>query len=106
MYSRLAYSKAIEEEGQAPTLQGKDPTPIVASSMLSLRCKRRLSLALNVARHRTLLSSGVQPRIFFLQEPLGFSDVLDIDISDAIERKLRKIAEKYPVMKIPLTAGL
>ena len=37
---------------------------------------------------------------------LGFSDVLDIDISDAIERKLRKNAEKYPVMKIPLTAGL
>jgi len=37
---------------------------------------------------------------------LGFSDVLDIDISEAIERKLRKNAEKYPVMKIPLTAGL
>src|SRR5881409_4533563 len=37
---------------------------------------------------------------------LGFSDVLGIDISEAIERKLRKNAEKYPVMKIPLTAAL
>jgi len=37
---------------------------------------------------------------------LGFSDVLDIDISEAIETKLRKNAEKYPVMKTPLTAGL
>ena len=30
---------------------------------------------------------------------LGFSDVMGIDISEAIETKLRKAAEKYPVMK-------
>jgi NTP pyrophosphatase (non-canonical NTP hydrolase) len=37
---------------------------------------------------------------------LGFSDIMGIDISDAIEAKLRKAAEKYPVRKIPITAGL
>jgi len=30
---------------------------------------------------------------------LGFSDVLGIDVSGAIEATLRKNAEKYPVMK-------
>jgi dCTP diphosphatase len=30
---------------------------------------------------------------------LGFSDILGIDISKAIEGKLRKNAEKYPLMK-------
>jgi dCTP diphosphatase len=30
---------------------------------------------------------------------LGFSDSMDIDISEAIHAKLRKAAEKYPVMK-------
>ena len=30
---------------------------------------------------------------------LGFSDVMGIDISEAIEAKLRKAADKYPVMK-------
>jgi NTP pyrophosphatase (non-canonical NTP hydrolase) len=30
---------------------------------------------------------------------LGFSDVMGIDISEAIDTKLRKAAEKYPVMK-------
>jgi len=30
---------------------------------------------------------------------LSFSDVMGIDISEAIEAKLRKAAEKYPVMK-------
>lgn len=33
---------------------------------------------------------------------LGFSDVMGIDISEAIESKLRKAAEKYPVVKISL----
>ena len=33
---------------------------------------------------------------------LGFSDVLDIDISEAIEAKLRKNAEKYPAAKTSL----
>jgi NTP pyrophosphatase (non-canonical NTP hydrolase) len=36
----------------------------------------------------------------------GFSDIMGIDISDAIEAKLRKAAEKYPVRKTPITAGL
>lgn len=36
---------------------------------------------------------------------LGFSDVMDIDISESIETKLRKAAEKYPVTKILLTAS-
>ena len=35
---------------------------------------------------------------------LGFSDVLDIDVSDAIERKLRKNGEKYPVAGPKLSA--
>lgn len=30
---------------------------------------------------------------------LGFSDVMSIDISEAIHAKLRKAAEKYPAMK-------
>lgn len=30
---------------------------------------------------------------------LSFSDVMSIDISEAIERKLRKAAEKYPATK-------
>ena len=30
---------------------------------------------------------------------LGFSDVMSIDISEAIRAKLKKAAEKYPVMK-------
>jgi NTP pyrophosphatase (non-canonical NTP hydrolase) len=30
---------------------------------------------------------------------LGFSDVMSIDISEAIRAKLQKAAEKYPVMK-------
>ena len=33
---------------------------------------------------------------------LGFSDVMAIDISEAIEAKLRKAAEKYPVTKTSL----
>ncbi len=33
---------------------------------------------------------------------LGFSDVMRIDISEAIDTKLRKAAEKYPVMKARL----
>ncbi len=33
---------------------------------------------------------------------LGFSDVMGIDISEAIEAKLRKAAEKYQVMKTSL----
>jgi len=33
---------------------------------------------------------------------MGFSDVMGIDISEAIEAKLRKAAEKYPVMKTSL----
>ncbi len=37
---------------------------------------------------------------------LGFSDIMGVDISDAIEAKLRKAAEKYPVTKTPITAGL
>ena len=37
---------------------------------------------------------------------LGFSDVLDIDISEAIEAKLRKNAVKYPTVKTSLTAEL
>ena len=37
---------------------------------------------------------------------LGFSDVLDIDISNAIETKLRKNAEKYPMVKTSLSAEL
>src|SRR5438552_5145408 len=32
----------------------------------------------------------------------GFSDVMGIDISEAIEAKLRKAAEKYQVMKTSL----
>lgn len=35
---------------------------------------------------------------------LGFSDVLDIDISDAIISKIRKNGEKYPVSKQSLPA--
>jgi dCTP diphosphatase len=35
---------------------------------------------------------------------LGFSDVMDIDISEAIKAKLRKAAEKYPVMNTSLGA--
>ncbi len=30
---------------------------------------------------------------------LGFSDVMRIDISEAIHAKLKKAAEKYPIMK-------
>ena len=37
---------------------------------------------------------------------LGFSDVMGIDISEAIEAKLRKAAEKYPPTKTQLTAGI
>jgi dCTP diphosphatase len=37
---------------------------------------------------------------------LGFSDVLGIDISEVVEAKLKKNAEKYPVMKTSLTAEL
>jgi len=37
---------------------------------------------------------------------LSFSDVTGIDISEAIESKLRKAAEKYPVVKTSLTAEL
>src|SRR6266849_506829 len=37
---------------------------------------------------------------------LSFSDIMGVDISDAIEAKLRKAAEKYPVLKTPITAGL
>jgi NTP pyrophosphatase (non-canonical NTP hydrolase) len=37
---------------------------------------------------------------------LGFSDVLGIDISEVIEAKLRKNAEKYPVVKTSLSAEL
>lgn len=33
---------------------------------------------------------------------LGLSDVMGIDISEAIEAKLRKAAEKYPVIKTSL----
>src|SRR5437660_12891461 len=33
---------------------------------------------------------------------LGFSDVMGIDISEAIEAKLRKAVEKYQVMKTSL----
>ncbi len=33
---------------------------------------------------------------------LGFSDVMGIDISEAVEAKLRKAADKYPVMKTSL----
>ncbi len=33
---------------------------------------------------------------------LGFSDVMGIDISEAIEAKLKKAAEKYPVIKTSL----
>jgi len=33
---------------------------------------------------------------------LGFSDVMGIDISEAIEAKLRRAAEKYQVMKTSL----
>jgi NTP pyrophosphatase (non-canonical NTP hydrolase) len=33
---------------------------------------------------------------------LGFSDVMGIDISEAIEAKLRRAAEKYPAMKTSL----
>jgi len=35
---------------------------------------------------------------------LGFSDVLNVDISEAIERKLRKNGEKYPVARSRLVA--
>ena len=35
---------------------------------------------------------------------LGFSDVLGIDVSDAIESKLRKTSEKYPVVGPMLSA--
>jgi NTP pyrophosphatase (non-canonical NTP hydrolase) len=35
---------------------------------------------------------------------LGFSDVLGIDVSEAIERKLLKSAEKYPVVGPKLSA--
>ncbi|OLE70204.1 nucleotide pyrophosphohydrolase [archaeon 13_1_20CM_2_51_12] len=37
---------------------------------------------------------------------LGFSDVLGIDISEAIQAKLRKNGEKYPVMRTSLRAEL
>lgn len=37
---------------------------------------------------------------------LSFSDVLSTDIAEAIDAKLRKNAEKYPVIKTPLTAEL
>jgi dCTP diphosphatase len=37
---------------------------------------------------------------------LSFSDVLSIDIAEAIDAKLRKNAEKYPAIKTPLTAEL
>ena len=35
---------------------------------------------------------------------LGFSDVLDIDVSQAVEQKLRKNGEKYPVAGAKLAA--
>lgn len=37
---------------------------------------------------------------------LGFSDVMSIDISEAIHAKLKKAAEKYPVMKNSLEPKL
>jgi len=37
---------------------------------------------------------------------LGFSDVLEVDISKAIEVKLRKNAVKYPVTKTSIAAEL
>jgi dCTP diphosphatase len=37
---------------------------------------------------------------------LGFSDVLGIDISEAIDAKLRKNAEKYPMVKTLLRAEI
>jgi NTP pyrophosphatase (non-canonical NTP hydrolase) len=36
---------------------------------------------------------------------LGFSDLIGIDISKAIEAKLKKAAEKYPVIKTSLRAN-
>lgn len=35
---------------------------------------------------------------------LGFSDVLGIDVSNAVERKLRKNSEKYPPVRPNLSA--
>jgi NTP pyrophosphatase (non-canonical NTP hydrolase) len=35
---------------------------------------------------------------------LGFSDVVGIDVSEAIERKLRKNGEKYPIVGPKLSA--
>ena len=35
---------------------------------------------------------------------LGFSDVLDIDISEAVELKLKKNGERYPIAGPKLTA--
>lgn len=35
---------------------------------------------------------------------LGFSDVVGIDLSTAVERKLRKNAEKYPIEKPRISA--
>jgi NTP pyrophosphatase (non-canonical NTP hydrolase) len=35
---------------------------------------------------------------------LGFSDVLGIDVSEAIQRKLRKSGEKYPIAEPKLSA--
>jgi len=37
---------------------------------------------------------------------LGFSDVMSIDISEAIHAKLKKAAEKYPVMQNSLESKL
>lgn len=37
---------------------------------------------------------------------LGFSDLIRVDISKAIEAKLKKAAEKYPVIKTSLRAEL
>ena len=37
---------------------------------------------------------------------LGFSDAMGIDVSDAIEAKLKKVAEKYSVTKSSITAEL
>jgi dCTP diphosphatase len=37
---------------------------------------------------------------------LSFSDIMDIDVTEAIHAKLRRAAEKYPVMKTSLGSKL
>ncbi len=37
---------------------------------------------------------------------LGFSDSLSIDVSEAVQRKLRKNAEKYPALEQESTRGV